>query len=359
LLIFFGMAKVEKTEQGVVVLDYADLKAGKDLSASVEEAYGFNGIGLLVVKNVPNFVELRQKLLPLGAQFAKLPDSVKDKVTHKASNYSVGWSHGKEILKPGQYDEHKGSYYANPQYDVPTTDLKLIDEFPESCLPNIWPKDDFPALEPAFKQLGELVVSTGLLVAAQCDKAAKNKLPSYPDGLMVSTIQKSRVAKGRLLHYFPIKDAIERSRDSWCAWHNDHGSLTGLCPAMYQDVRDTSKEIPCPDKEAGLWVRTRQHKEFRVTYPKDFLAFQIGETAQIMSGGVLRATPHAVQAIKYPDSEHVCRNTFAVFMEPNFDVPMTIPAGRTVKDAACERFKEGMTFGEFSKVTISGYYKAD
>jgi len=46
-------------------------------------------------------------------------------------------------------------------------------------------------------------------------------------------------------------------------------------------------------------------------------------------------------------------------MEPNFDVPMELPPGKTLKDAACERYKPGMTFGEFSKVTIAQYYRVD
>lgn len=103
------------------------------------------------MKNIPGFVEKREALLPLAGKYAALPEAVKEKTTHKASNYSIGWSHGKEMLKPGVFDEHKGSYYCNPQYDVPSTDPKLIEEFPESCLPNIWPGADFPALEPAFK----------------------------------------------------------------------------------------------------------------------------------------------------------------------------------------------------------------
>lgn len=52
-----------------MVLDYADLVAGKDLSASIEQGFGYHGIGLLAVKNVPDFVELRQKLLPLASRY--------------------------------------------------------------------------------------------------------------------------------------------------------------------------------------------------------------------------------------------------------------------------------------------------
>jgi hypothetical protein len=31
-----------------------------------------------------------------------------------ASQWSVGWSHGKEALRSGLKDTHKGSFYANP-----------------------------------------------------------------------------------------------------------------------------------------------------------------------------------------------------------------------------------------------------
>ena len=79
----------------------------------------------------------------------------------------------------------------------------------------------------------------------------------------------------------------------WCGWHNDHGSLTGLVPAMY--FNDDGDIIDSPDSTAGLYVRNRKGGLVRVSMPSDHLAFQIGETAQIHSGGILQATPHAVK----------------------------------------------------------------
>lgn len=87
----------------MVVLDYHDLVDHKDLSAEIERAFGYEGIGLLAVKNVPNFAQARKRLLPLGSKFAALPHEIKDKYVHKESNYSFGWSHGKEILQPGKF----------------------------------------------------------------------------------------------------------------------------------------------------------------------------------------------------------------------------------------------------------------
>lgn len=80
----------------VVTLDYNDLVAGHDLSAEIERAYGMDGVGVLTVKNVPGFVEARQKMLPLAREFAMLPEETKEKYVHKDSYYSFGWSHGKE-----------------------------------------------------------------------------------------------------------------------------------------------------------------------------------------------------------------------------------------------------------------------
>jgi isopenicillin N synthase-like dioxygenase len=71
----------------VVVIDYADLVAGKDLSKEIERAYGFEGLGLLAVRGVPSFAEKRQALLPLARKFALLPEEVKKKYEHPESYY--------------------------------------------------------------------------------------------------------------------------------------------------------------------------------------------------------------------------------------------------------------------------------
>ena len=41
---------------------------------------------------------------------------------------------------------------------------------PPSRRPNIWPREDLPELEGAFKALAALIVRVGLLLAAHCDK---------------------------------------------------------------------------------------------------------------------------------------------------------------------------------------------
>ena len=41
---------------------------------------------------------------------------------------------------------------------------------PLHCSPNIWPTQHLPQLEPAFKELGQLIVDVGLLITVRCDR---------------------------------------------------------------------------------------------------------------------------------------------------------------------------------------------
>lgn len=220
----------------------------------------------------------------------------------------------------------------------------------------------------------------------------KSQCDGYKDFKLFDIISSSKCCKARLLHYYskdsadaqgppgeeqaapaPIdaaanEDSEDDSFSDWCGWHNDHGSLTGLVPAMYIDA--AGREIPNPDPEAGLYIRSRNGQLVRAVMPPggSSLAFQIGETAQIHSGGLLQATPHAVRGAEAPG---VTRETFAVFMEPNWDGDMVVPMGRTAHQAQTQaaaaalppgvpalgtRWKEGMDFGQFTDATLSSYY---
>lgn len=253
-------------------------------------------------------------------------------------------------------DTYKGSFYGNPLTDSATTDPELIAKYPQDYVPNLWPKEDVPELEHAFKALGSLMINVGAEVARHCDAYVKSKCASYEAGLLENIVRQGRIPKGRLLHYFAIPTPGERSRDSWCGWHNDHSCLTALCSSYYMDARDATKEIDCPDTAAGLYARTRQGEELKIPIPRDALAYQIGESSQILTGGFLRATPHAVQALQYPESQHTIRDTFAVFMQPNHDKAMEPPAGVAADAVAVGQWKSGMSYGQFSKITIEHYY---
>ncbi|MGB4346572.1 MAG: hypothetical protein WBJ21_09270 [Burkholderiaceae bacterium] len=122
-------------------------------------------------------------------------------------------------------------------------------------------------------------------------------------------------------------------------------------------------------------MRNRNSQLIHANIPVDNIAFQIGETAQVHSGGLLQATPHAVRGSKMVG---VSRETFAVFMEPMWMDPMAVPEGvdphQAQSQTAAANLPPGVpalktrwehrpdpaqapqTFGEFSEKTHQSYY---
>jgi len=337
----------------IVVLKYADLVAGNNLTAEVEQAFGYNGLGILAVSGVAEFAEQRARLLPLGRRFANLSDEVKGLYEHPSSFYSFGWSHGKEKLQ-GRPDLAKGSFYNNPLYNDPfESDPDILREYASFAHPNIWPTEHLPELEGAFMSLGSTMCEVGYLVADQCDKLVKMHSPLYEAGKLKRTISTSRVTKARLLHYFPkTQEEVnaanslgeEHAFSGWCGWHNDHGSLTALAPGMFHD--EAHPDVPLtssPDPDAGLYVRSRQGELCKVSAPAaDHILFQIGESSQIHSGGVLQATPHAVRAA---GKAGVSRTSFAVFMEPRWNEIMAAPQDRDPEKAQASAAEKALPRG--------------
>jgi len=246
----------------------------------------------------------------------------------------------------GKPDVAKGSYYANPLRDGPAEGTLT-----ESVLsaayhfPNIWPTDsECPGFERDFKALGRLIITVGKLVAKQCDTYVEKRLPDYPKGYLQQTLATDETTKARLLHYFPRTTTAEDAGDidSWCGWHVDHSSLTGLTSAMYVRADDANPsspvEIDSPDPESGLYIRIRSGDIRKVRIPRDCLAFQTGEALQIASGDFLIATPHCVRGCSEPG---VARNTFAVFMQP--------PVRAVLRD--------GLTFEGYTKIVLQRHYE--
>ncbi|KAE9025747.1 hypothetical protein PR003_g11604 [Phytophthora rubi] len=358
----------------VPVVAYEDLVAKKDLSAVVEEAFGYEGMGILVVSGVPEISDKRGDLLPLAFAFANLPDDVKAKCELPEAFYSFGWSHGKENLQ-GKPDYAKGSYYNNPEVnDLANGDQQLIHKFPSFYHPNIWPKE-LPGLEAAFMKLGQLIVDTGVLVAHQCDKLVESKCPGYERGKLHRIISTGKCSKARLLHYFALSEeqiAAQNEATSledsfaWCGWHNDHGALTGLVQAMFTD--STGAAVPNPDPQAGLYVKNRRGEILKANIPPGHLVYQIGETSQILSGGTLQATPHAVRGPQVPG---VNRETLAVFMQPLPEERMAVPKGDGSTDPLeagktenlpkgvpplLSRWNNDMSYDDFTQATLKAYY---
>ena len=241
----------------IVTVEYEDLvsfdprnrgsssTSGNDTRRLVEQigqAFGPTGLGILAVRGVPGLESKRQALLPLAARLPTLAED--DLPVDAASLYSVGWSHGKEEIQPGQPDTAKGSFYANPLTENLAQALRERDgedqffatvekqtrQHPEFYAPNLWPLQSLPELSTAFCDMGRLLQTLGVAVARVCDVYCQQQ--GVTTNLEV-ILRDSLNAKGRLLHYFASDDKNhdESSGGSdvpWCAWHNDHVSSNCL-----------------------------------------------------------------------------------------------------------------------------------
>ncbi|KAL9224485.1 hypothetical protein vseg_000513 [Gypsophila vaccaria] len=325
-----------------------------DLSALIEEGFGPNGLGIISISGVPGFSSLRQSLLHLSPRLAKLPEEEKQKLEDPDSRYNFGWSHGKEKLESGKPDMLKGSFYANPVLDSPTTDRNLIQRYPAYCSRNIWPNSALPELESAFKALGRIMHEVGLMVAYHCDQYVSKALNMRSDEGLEHIIRRSRCHKGRLLYYFPTKESnqAKESMSSWCGWHTDHGSLTGLTCGMFS--KDDA-EVACPDRAAGLYVKSRNAKIVKVVFGQDEIAYQIGETTEILSGGYLHATPHCVRAPCGKEVYGLERSTFALFMQPDWDEKLKFPENVHIHQELIWP-NSTLTFGEYTEKLLDKYY---
>lgn len=337
----------------VVAMDYDEEGGAVD---KIRLAYGPGGLGILLVRGVPGYAKARERLLGLAQRFAtEVPEARRDRYADPASTFQFGWSHGKEYLRDGYTpDYYKGSYYANPTMDVVTDDQQLILKYPTYARPNIWPNQDLPELEPAFKHLGELITNVGYRICKLCDdyvRSANGGLSSRLHELVAG----SPCHKARLLHYYPCRKDSLASEDDWCGWHADHCIITGLTGAMFFDESSGLITNNC-DPNAGLFVQTDGGPVVHVEIPDDCVAFQIGQAAQVLTGGLLRATLHCVSSPR--QQANVSRNSFAVFLQPRWDCKMepVYYDNSAAHDAGIKQWRPGMNFGDFTNATVNMVY---
>ncbi|CAI5988875.1 unnamed protein product [Closterium sp. NIES-65] len=294
--------------------------------------------------------------MPRSLTLGALPEEAKRRIEDPNSKYSFGWSEGKESVEAGRRDALKASFYANPLTDTPTTDPELIRRFPTYCRPNVWPSQDLPELEPAFKALGRLIVDVGKQLLQHCDAYVHSRNPHVPSGKLLRVVEQSPCHKARLLLYLspqqppPAPSAAQGEREGEgegelpaessrvsreeavaCAGNGGNGgvsaseSLTAVADADVSSWCLTRAQFwrggeavegSDLDPSCGLYIRTRDGQIVQARIPEGCIAFQVGHAMSIQSGGLLAATPHCVAAPKGSASSiGVSRATLAVFMQ--------------------------------------------
>jgi isopenicillin N synthase-like dioxygenase len=372
----------EPTSSRLVIIDYTDLTSSQDISTQLQRAFGSSSttdspLGIIAIRNIPNFLEAKRAFLPQAHKLAHLDASYLDEeLTDEASLYNAGWSRGKEKLGDVP-DFAKASYYFNPLTDQPGTPEERK-EYPASYPCNKWPNEeevrDLEGFRSNAQRLGRIMHETVVLLAKHIDNLANREVDGYSEDLLYNAMKETEKAKGRLLYYYPLEEIDCNSFDNWIGWHNDSGFLTSLAGDLYIDDRTGKPLDTCQiDPEAGLYVTDRSGKSIHVTIPEDCMAVQIGECVQILTGGVVCATPHCVKGTRsdYNGAAgiKVARISCPCFIDSKPTFRLTAPRGSAREEivgagigrdkvpALEERWlDDGMTFGEFLQKTFEKYY---
>ena len=130
----------------LITVSYQTLFSDEDITTKIKEAFGDNGLGAILITDIPDFKQMKMKLLTLSKKFGELSKDIQSSYESPGTMYAFGWSRGREKMKGGKTDTSKGSYYANPLYDEPTADEELIKKYPANYGKNIWPTQYIPTL---------------------------------------------------------------------------------------------------------------------------------------------------------------------------------------------------------------------
>jgi isopenicillin N synthase-like dioxygenase len=332
-----------------VIIDYKALEAHQDLSSEINEGFGQMGLGVIGVKNVPNFIENRLNLLAFSRQLGNLDPEKKKELTRLNPTDFVGLR--EPTTDPSDIIDYlKGSYYANSEVD------SSVDsgDRPE----NIWPKTCLPGFESSFKTLGQQTVAVGTLLSCHLDRLIKSKFNSYEGNKIENAMKNHKNHISRLIYYYP---QFGKSYE-WCLWHQDFTLMTALAPSLYMKHSTgqiiSSQEID--DPKTGLFVRNRKSQLVKIKVEPDVLLFQMGEVTQILSGGMFECTPHCV--LNDGKLDDVSRTSFITFMQPKgyFEMTSTDPQGIYIEHEGMYtlkgRWEKGINFNDYLQRCIKAIY---
>jgi len=242
--------------------------------------------------------------------------------------------------------------------------------------------DDDGGLAHDVLLLAVLLRRVALAVAAACDRAL---------GTQLAAVLRAGSGKARLVRYHARGDgsaAPERARAAgasagaaslaqrgddgvWQHWHFDYGLFTCLTGPDVGSVDGSGQSgggFVC-GTGGGLVVLSGapQPRPLRVSIPADCVAVQVGEAAQILSGGRLTATAHCVLRAGLPP--RASRETFVLFQQPAWATRLEGDAGAVLSASAAaqralegvvpalgQRWAPGASFAEFAKATTAAYF---
>jgi hypothetical protein len=187
----------------IVKIDYEKIVDHEnDLSDLIEKAYGKEGLGLLVIKNIPNYEQIRFNILNKVYNFTNLDKNVLKSLEKPELNYMIGWSKAKAYTE-NEFEYLTGSFYAKSTEEG----VECEDKEFSSKTNNVWPSENSENKLLGFKNdfttMGELMTTCQLHLLKHLDKYLTKILPNLEPNSIYSSFVNKNYSISRYIIYDP------------------------------------------------------------------------------------------------------------------------------------------------------------
>ncbi len=295
----------------MVVINFKNLIENKIMKNEIKNAFGNKGTGYVLIKGIPKFDELRQKVLKSGFNLAHQPKELLNSITKPEIDYSIGWDVSTFITEHDQKHSMFNSFTARCLREslVYPKNKNL-----EKSHANVWP--NIKNFKEDYTEFGKLI--------AKCQLELLRHIDGYSNDFININVYKDlkddHDAYNRLIIYNPIDNFPNKSADTWDGWHTDYSALTALVHPMY--FEKNGDRFDC--KYTCLNVINRNGEKITTQFDENDLLIQASDTIFILTGGEIAPTPHAVKLPKEMPKDKF-RIQFATFFQPNYNYVMNIP----------------------------------
>jgi len=361
-----------KIKKELIRIDYKDLcNPNKDLTNIIHDSFGTEGLGCLVVKNIPGYLESRNKIMDYSAKICALKDPIEYMKQYEKPNIKrqIGWSYGlsnPEKKKIG--DILQGAFNNRVLNDTKINNPR--DPNTEEEFRNVWPNEEkdpiFKGYKENFLNMGRHMYSLPLAAIHHLDKYLHH-LDSKFNPHYLKNLMSSFDSQSTLMAYFPFNSLPEHIKEEnrknidWISWHRDFSCLTSLARAKH--FTPDGKEYKT---NGALLIKDRYGVEHECEYDDDEVALQIGDALYILSAGNLIATPHAVKTQQVPDD--VMRAQYVSFFDPRPEQIIKPGNGETINDvynkdptrglhSMEEEYKAGLQYQDFIVKGVGNFFQ--
>nr|VFJ52508.1 MAG: hypothetical protein BECKFM1743C_GA0114222_101098 [Candidatus Kentron sp. FM]VFJ58361.1 MAG: hypothetical protein BECKFM1743A_GA0114220_102134 [Candidatus Kentron sp. FM]VFK09419.1 MAG: hypothetical protein BECKFM1743B_GA0114221_101048 [Candidatus Kentron sp. FM] len=323
----------EGMEPAPVRIDFNDLVAGEikeDVYKGVATAFGFDGLGGIIVTNVPNFKETKEKVQRNMYKLTQEPKEVLQAIakTDASGAHEIGWSEqkvgapfGKSTNKLVTFNRafrsgnpHKTAIFQDPRFGKEGK--------------SVWPTT-IPRFKEDLTDLNKLFIPPVLGLLKYFDKYLSHTIGGKEQRKFVDCFLNYYACDHRLLTYFPL-DEFEtdaEDRDIWENWHIDHGLMTTLSHPIYFTKQGEMYEMD----NTALALKDRHGREHQAVFSQDEFMIIMASAMFIESAGYIPGTPHTVR-ISGEMPMDLYRVQAVSFFEPDWNHRMTIPTGESFEE---------------------------